>query len=156
MLLKLPRGKSFLAICGSWLPMEVLVPGDTFPRCQSLMVCCSLRGEMADRRRSVGDGIRYKLFHFLGHRGNNSNLLTTQNGVYWDAFGKSCILCDGFQMYKELPVIFCYSRSSGGFYRCKISCHIFLKTCSLGHSPCICQRCCITMTFPALVKILLC
>ena len=129
MLLKLPRDKSFLASCGSWLPMEVLVLGATSFRCQRLIIYCCLSGERADRQRSVSDCIHSTtLFRCLGHRWNNSNLLPMQNGVYLDAFGKSCILCDGFQMYKEFPVIIYYSRSSGGFHRYKISCHTFLKT----------------------------
>lgn len=79
------------------------------------------------------------------------------NGAFWDAFGKSCVLCDGFQMYKELPVIIYYSRSSEGFHRCKTSCHTSLK--AFVHWPqsiCLSWRCCITMTFPTLLKAFLC
>lgn len=91
------------------------------------MYCC-LSGERADRQKVSVAVYTPQLFHFLGHRWNNSNLLPMQNGVYLDAFGRSRILCDGFQMYKELPVIIYYSRSSEGFHRCKIPIHTFLKT----------------------------
>lgn len=84
------------------------------------MIYCCLSSERADKR-SVRDGIHCTtLFCFLGHRWSNSDLLPLQNGVYWDAFGKSCILYDGFQMYIELPVIIYYSRSNGCFHRYEI------------------------------------